>query len=132
MLIEADDWVICVAGVRVFVSLGSGQWLRDLQILYWGETVTSYFGTLSPSRDHSSRTVELKIAVIKYNYVGYHIWDVPSDWDSTPGAKFSYAVGVSVPIEGHMESGLTKYRQSCSTTPSSPSSRPLSCSFFSA
>ncbi|KAL4762092.1 uncharacterized protein BDW70DRAFT_149544 [Aspergillus foveolatus] len=51
----ADDWVICVAG-----------------ILYWGETVTSYF-------------------VIKYNYVGYHIWDVPSDWDSTPGAKFSYA-----------------------------------------
>ncbi|KAL4814968.1 hypothetical protein BDW67DRAFT_191983 [Aspergillus spinulosporus] len=50
----ADDWVICVAA-----------------ILYWGETVTSYY-------------------VIKQNYVGYHIWDVPLDWDSTPGAKFSY------------------------------------------
>ncbi|KAL4900865.1 hypothetical protein BDW74DRAFT_182450 [Aspergillus multicolor] len=51
----ADDWVICGAG-----------------ILYWAETVTSYY-------------------VIKYNYVGYHIWDVPQPFNSTPGAKFSYA-----------------------------------------
>ncbi|KAL4942364.1 hypothetical protein BDV06DRAFT_235451 [Aspergillus oleicola] len=51
----ADDCVICVAG-----------------ILYWAETVTSYY-------------------VIKYNYVGYHIWDVPADFQADMGAKFSYA-----------------------------------------
>ncbi|CBF78919.1 hypothetical protein AN7179.2 [Aspergillus nidulans FGSC A4] len=46
-----------------------------------GETVTSY----SLSLPTTPVTVKLKIAVINYNYVGYHIWDVPSDWDSTPG-----------------------------------------------
>ncbi|TGO80910.1 hypothetical protein BPOR_1536g00010 [Botrytis porri] len=41
-------------------------------IVYWSETYTSY-------------------KVIKYNYIGIHIWDLPVDWDSVPGAKYGYA-----------------------------------------
>ncbi|KAL4767975.1 hypothetical protein BDW60DRAFT_211469 [Aspergillus nidulans var. acristatus] len=77
--------------LRVYIRLWTRSFAADDWILYWGESVTSYYGTLRPSHDHSGRIVNLKFAVIKYNYIGYHIWDVPLDWDSTPGAKFSYA-----------------------------------------
>lgn len=41
-------------------------------ILYWAETYTSY-------------------KVVIYNCIGIHIWDVPKDWTSVPGAKYGYA-----------------------------------------
>ncbi|KAL3478335.1 hypothetical protein BJX99DRAFT_256662 [Aspergillus californicus] len=41
-------------------------------ILYWAETITSYH-------------------VVKYNYVGYHVWDIPKNPPTVLGAKFAYA-----------------------------------------
>ena len=39
----------------------------------------------------------LNSTVIKYNYVGYHIWDVPKDFQADMGAKYSYAVSRAAP-----------------------------------
>ncbi|KAL4806376.1 hypothetical protein BDV18DRAFT_160445 [Aspergillus unguis] len=64
--------------LRVYIRVWMGSFAADdwvicsALILYWAETATSYF-------------------VIKLNYVGYHIWDLPSDWSPTAGAKYSYA-----------------------------------------
>lgn len=32
------------------------------------------------------------IVVIKYLYIGYHVWDIPEGLDTAPGAKYAYAV----------------------------------------
>ncbi|KAK1148038.1 hypothetical protein N8T08_010672 [Aspergillus melleus] len=39
--------------------------------LYWAETVTSFY-------------------VIKYQYIGYHVWDIPKNPPTVLGAKFAY------------------------------------------
>ncbi|KAL4954438.1 hypothetical protein BDW69DRAFT_183487 [Aspergillus filifer] len=59
--------------IRVWThSFAADDWVICVAgILYWAETATSYY-------------------VIKYNYVGYHIWDVPPDYQADMGAKFSY------------------------------------------
>ncbi|ESZ91316.1 hypothetical protein SBOR_8291 [Sclerotinia borealis F-4128] len=54
-------------------SFAADDWIICFaMVIYWAETYTS-------------------TKVIKYNYVGVHIWDLPADWDSVPGAKYGYA-----------------------------------------
>ncbi|KAL6238433.1 hypothetical protein BDW75DRAFT_227878 [Aspergillus navahoensis] len=71
MLIETNDWVICG---REFCTGARPSLCAMVTFL-----------------THSSCDCQAKPAVIKYNCVGYHLWDVPPDWDSTPSAKFPYA-----------------------------------------
>ncbi|KAK6596482.1 hypothetical protein H4I96_09134 [Botrytis cinerea] len=71
-----------IATVALFLRLYSRSLTRSFaaddwvicfaMIVYWAETYTSY-------------------KVIEYNYVGIHVWDLPADWDSVPGAKYGYA-----------------------------------------
>ncbi|KAF4163587.1 hypothetical protein CNMCM6936_000579 [Aspergillus lentulus] len=67
-----------VVGLRIYSRLLTRTFAADdwvicfAEVLYWAETVTSYY-------------------VIKYMYIGYHVWDVPKDFPAALGAKFSYA-----------------------------------------
>ncbi|PKX96344.1 uncharacterized protein P174DRAFT_474397 [Aspergillus novofumigatus IBT 16806] len=68
-----------VVGLRIYSrvvltrTFAADDWVICFaEVLYWAETITSYY-------------------VIKYMYIGYHIWDVPKDFPAALGAKFSYA-----------------------------------------
>ncbi|GAQ08679.1 hypothetical protein ALT_6000 [Aspergillus lentulus] len=67
-----------VVGLRIYSRLLTRTFAADdwvicfAEVLYWAETITSYY-------------------VIKYMYIGYHVWDVPKDFPAALGAKFSYA-----------------------------------------
>ncbi|PWY85074.1 hypothetical protein BO70DRAFT_370587 [Aspergillus heteromorphus CBS 117.55] len=57
-------------------------------ILYWGETISSYY-------------------VIKYQYLGYHIWDIPADSPQILGAKYAYATEILYnPILGLIKTSI--------------------------
>ncbi|KAI9651292.1 hypothetical protein NHQ30_001330 [Ciborinia camelliae] len=54
-------------------SFAADDWVICLaMIFYWAETYTSF-------------------KVIKYKYIGVHLWDVPADYNPVPGAKYGYA-----------------------------------------
>ncbi|KAF7162414.1 hypothetical protein CNMCM6106_009388 [Aspergillus hiratsukae] len=68
-----------VVGLRIYSRLvltrtfAADDWVICFaEVLYWAETITSYH-------------------VIKYLYIGYHVWDVPKDFPAALGAKYSYA-----------------------------------------
>ncbi|OJJ04887.1 hypothetical protein ASPVEDRAFT_820783 [Aspergillus versicolor CBS 583.65] len=60
--------------IRVWMrSFAADDWVICAALaLYWAETVTSYF-------------------TIKLQYIGYHVWDIPEDYNAVLAGKYSYA-----------------------------------------